>query len=64
MRWMSSDGRWVVELVKLSATNGQDGDWLRVTHHGFVIGKARDWDGVARLGVDTGDLRETQRRVT
>jgi hypothetical protein len=31
----------------------------RVSHHGFYIGKARDWDGVARLGVDIGDLRET-----
>ena len=54
---MSSDGNWVVELVKLTATgNGRDGDWLRVSHRGFFV--ERDWDGVARLGVDIGDLRE------
>jgi hypothetical protein len=47
MKWMSSDGQWVVELIHLTATRGQEGDWLRVTHHGFYIGKARDSDGVA-----------------
>jgi hypothetical protein len=36
-----------------------DGAWLLVTHHGFKVGEARDWGGVARLGVDIGDLRET-----
>jgi hypothetical protein len=60
MRWMSSDGAWVVVLVHLTATgNGRDGDWLRVSHRGFYVGEARDWDGVGRLGVDIGDLRET-----
>jgi hypothetical protein len=49
----------VVELVHLTATgNGRDGDWLRMSHRGFFAGEARDWDGVARLGVDIGDLRE------
>jgi hypothetical protein len=56
---MSSDGKWVVTIVRLSATgNGRDGEWLRVSHRGFFVGEARDWNGVARLGVDTGDLRE------
>jgi hypothetical protein len=56
---MSSDGKWVVTLVRLSATgNGRDGEWLRVSHRLFFVGEARDWNGVARLGVDTGDLRE------
>jgi hypothetical protein len=52
--------RWqVVVLVHLTATgNGRDGDWLRVTRRGFYVGEARDWDGVARLGVDIGDLRQ------
>ena len=59
MRWMSSDGKWVITHVHLTAAgNGRDGDWLRVSHHGFFVGEARDWDGVARLGVDIGDLRE------
>jgi hypothetical protein len=66
MKWMSGDGDWIVELIQLTATNGRDGAWLRVTHHGIYIGEARDWDGVTRLGVDIGDLRETyrKRRVT
>jgi hypothetical protein len=56
---MSSDGTWVVELVRRTNSNGKDGQWLRVLHHGFKVGEARDWDGVARLGVDIADLRET-----
>jgi len=56
---MSSDGDWVVDLVRRTATgNGRDGYWLRVSHHGFLVGEARDWDGVARLAVDVGDLPE------
>ena len=55
MRWMSGDGTWVVVLVHLTATgNGRDGYWPRVSRRGFYIGEARDWDGVARLGVDIG----------
>jgi hypothetical protein len=57
---MSSKGDWIVELVHRAGTgNGRDGPWLRVSHHGFKVGEARDWDGVADLGVDIGDLRET-----
>jgi hypothetical protein len=56
---MSSDGTWLVELVCRAASSGRDGVWLRVSHHGFRVGEARDWDGVAKLGVDVGDLRET-----
>ena len=42
MRWMSSDGTWVVELVRRTASgNGRDGEWLRVLHHGFKVGEAR-----------------------
>jgi hypothetical protein len=59
MRWMSSDGEWVVELVRRTASSGRDGDWLVVKHHGFKVGEAREWDRVARFGVDIGDLRET-----
>ena len=57
MRWLSSDGTWVVELIHRTNSNGRDGHWLLVTHHGFKVGEARDWDGVARLGVDPGDPR-------
>jgi hypothetical protein len=39
VRWVSSDGQWVVELVHLTATgNGRDGDWVRVSHRGFFRG--------------------------
>ena len=65
MRWITtSDGQWTVELVHLTATgNDRDGDWLRVTHRGFYAGEARDWHGVARLGVEVPDLREVLRLV-
>jgi len=60
MRWMSGDGTWVVDLIQLTGTSdGRDGAWLRVTHHGIYVGEARGWDGVASLGVDISDLRET-----
>jgi hypothetical protein len=56
---MSSDGLWVVMLIELTNTgNGLDGTWLRVSHRGFYVGEARDWAGVAGLGVDIGNLRE------
>jgi len=58
MQWMSGDGKWVVVLIRRSVSNGRDGEWLRVSHRGFYVGEARDWDGVARLGVDVADLRE------
>jgi hypothetical protein len=32
MRWVSSDGRWRVDLIRLTQTGtGRDGEWLRVT---------------------------------
>jgi hypothetical protein len=35
-----------VELIRLSAAgHGRDGEWLKVTHRGYFVGKARDWDG-------------------
>ena len=57
---MSSDGTWVVGLARRTVSgNGRDGEWLRMLHHGFKVGEARDWDGVARPGVDVSDLPET-----
>jgi hypothetical protein len=59
MKWISSDGTWVVVLIQLTGTSdGRDGTWLRVTHHGVLAGEARDWDGVALMGVEIGGLRE------
>jgi hypothetical protein len=48
-----------VQLVRRTASNGRDGQWVRVLHHGVKVGEARDRDGVAALAVDIGDLRET-----
>ena len=65
MKWISSEGEWIVELIRRSAAGrGREGDWLKVTHRGCYVGEARDWDGVARLGVDIGDFREALDRVT
>jgi transposase len=56
----SGPGQWVVDLVRRTASgNGRDGAWLRVSRHGFMVGEARDWDGVAALGADIADLRES-----
>jgi len=58
VKWISSDGHWIVEFVRLSAAgHGRDWDRLRVTHHGYLVGEARDWDEVDKLGVDVADLR-------
>src|SRR5258708_3598194 len=44
MRWMSSDGTWVVELVRRTASsNGRDGEWLRVLHHGLRWERLAGW---------------------
>jgi hypothetical protein len=51
MKWMSSDGQWVVKPIHLTATRGQDGDWLQVTHHGFTSRPVRGGQaGAGRIG--------------
>src|SRR5262245_42651894 len=54
-RWRAAFVSRVVELVHRTAAGRGGGEWLRVTHRGIFIGEARDWDGMARLGVDIGD---------
>jgi hypothetical protein len=55
---VSSDGSTVVEVVRLSCTNGRDGEWLRVRRHGFHIGSVRSVAELAGLGVDLAELHE------
>jgi len=48
MRWGSSDGRWVVERIRLSLTgSGRDGEWLRVSEYGYFAGEVRAWSDLA-----------------
>jgi hypothetical protein len=72
MQWISSDGHWRVDLIHLSLTGtNEDGEWLRVKHYGYLVGRARGWDGVGPLGVgvgvgvgvDVSDLRESLARL-
>jgi hypothetical protein len=52
MRAVSSDGSTVVEVVRLTCTNGRDGEWIRVRRHGFYVGSVRTVGELAGLGVD------------
>ncbi len=58
-RLISSDGTTVVETVRLAGTGtGHDGEWIRVTRHGFHGGDVRTPDQLAGLGVDLADFTE------
>jgi hypothetical protein len=55
MRWMSTDRQWLVVLVHLTATgSGRDGGLASGHAPRVLVGEVRDWDGVARMGVDSG----------
>ena len=42
MRLTSADGEWVIEVIRLSLTgDNRDGEWFRVTRHGFFFAEAR-----------------------
>ena len=58
-RFVSSDGRTVVDLITLSLTGSdRDGKWLRVTRDGWFHAEVRTCAELARI-VDLADLRET-----
>jgi hypothetical protein len=59
---VTSDGSTVVEVVRLSCTNGRDGEWIRVRRHGFYVGSVRTVAELAGLGVDLAELREADLR--
>jgi len=57
-RWVTSDGHWVVDVIRLSLTgNNRDGTWLRVRHRGFFAGEVRRWEDLDRFPFDVRDLR-------
>jgi hypothetical protein len=58
VRFRSRDGRWIVELIRLSGTGGnRDGERFRVLHDGFFVAEARGVDELSRY-VDLADLEE------
>jgi hypothetical protein len=60
MRCVSRDGSTVVEVIRLSCSEGRDGEWLRVKRHGFHLADVRSVEELARLGVDLPDLAEAE----
>jgi hypothetical protein len=56
MRQQGRDG--TVETIWLSATDGRDGDWLRVQRHGYHVADVRTVAELAGLGIELADLSE------
>jgi hypothetical protein len=58
VRFRSRDGRWVVELIRLSGTSdNRDGERFRILHDGFFVAEARDLMELSRY-VDLADLQD------
>ena len=58
MKLRSADGRWRVDLIRLTATSDhRDGAWLRVCRDGFFVAEVRT---VAELSehLDVAELHE------
>jgi hypothetical protein len=58
VRLRSADGRWRIDLIRLTATSdNRDGEWLRVHRDGFCVAEVRT---VAELNdyLDLADLEE------
>jgi hypothetical protein len=57
-RFVTSDGRTVVDTIRLSLTGtGRDGHWYRIKHDGFFYAEVRTCAELGRL-VNLADLRE------
>jgi hypothetical protein len=57
-RFVTSDGRTVVDLITLSATgSGRDGQWFRITCNGWFYAEVRTCTALGQL-VDLAELRE------
>ena len=52
MRLVSSDGTVTVETIRLSGTNGRDGDWLRVRRGRYHVAEVRTVAELSALGID------------
>jgi hypothetical protein len=58
VRWRTRDGRYTVELVRLSMTSRDgDGQWIRLKEHGFHVADVRTPDELAEF-IDLADLDE------
>jgi hypothetical protein len=58
VRLRSRDGRWRVDLIRLTATTDQrDGEWLRVHCDGIFVAEVRTLAELA-AHVSLADLRE------
>jgi hypothetical protein len=55
VRCVSSDGTVTVETIRLSGTNGRDGEWLRVKRHDYQWADVRTVNELTRLGIDLAD---------
>jgi hypothetical protein len=58
VRLRSRDGRWKVDLIRLTATSDhRDGEWLRVHHDSYFVAEVRT---VAELAahIDLAELEE------
>lgn len=59
MRWRTTDGRYTVEVVRLSLTGRhRDGDWFRVKEYGCHVADVRTLEELARF-IDLADLDES-----
>lgn len=58
MRLVSSDGTVTVETIRLSGTNGRDGEWLRVKRGCYHVADVRTVAELSALGIDLADLTE------
>jgi hypothetical protein len=58
MRFRSTDGEWVVDVIRLSLTGDhRDGECFRVTRHGFFVAEVKTIDEL-RQHVDPAELEE------
>ena len=62
MRFRTTDGEWVVDVIRLSLTGDhRDGDRFRVTRHGFFVAEVKTIDEL-RQHVDPAELEEALTR--
>lgn len=57
-RYRTSDGRWRVEVVRLTGTpDRHDGEWIRVRYSGWYVADVRTVEHLAEF-LDLADLAE------
>jgi hypothetical protein len=62
MRFRTTDGEWVVDVIRLSLTGDhRDGERFRITRHGFFVAEVKTI-GELRQHVDPAELEEALTR--